>query len=156
MSDRIGVMSKGELLQVDTPKRIYDRPATRFVADFIGESNFLAGQVETLESGKAVVSVAGVRCPVTNDIGVEAKQPVILCVRPEKVQLGTAQHADDVQLPGTIRDIIYIGTDTRYIVQLGTGELVVARIQNDEEESLESGDAVQVWWKPSDMRVLSE
>ncbi len=158
MSDRIGVMSLGQLLQVDTPKHLYDRPTTRFVADFIGESNFLAGRVEASEMGKVTVSVTGVEKQLANDSELQSGQSITLCLRPEKIQLGITDLPGAIQVAGTVREVVYIGTDTRYMVKLASGETIVARVQNDDDEGngVSVGEVVQVWWKPGDMRILNE
>lgn len=158
MSDRIGVMSLGQLLQVDTPKRLYDRPATRFVADFIGESNFLTGKVEAVEADKATLVVAGAQARLANTAELQSGQSITLCLRPEKIQLGTTSLPNAIQISGIVNEVVYIGTDSRYMITLTTGEKVVARLQNDDDEGegVSAGDTVNVWWKPTDMRILAE
>ncbi len=129
MSDRIGVMSAGKLQQVGAPRDIYTRPVNRFVASFIGETNFLQGVVEgaqvRLSSGDLVAAdVAG------------QKGAVSLAIRPEQVRLGAAE-AD--ALPATIRDWVYFGTDTHCHLTLRDGTPITARLQ-----SAVSGEAALV------------
>ena len=128
MSDRIGVMSAGRILQIGSPRDIYTRPANRFVASFIGETNFLPGLYRqglvTLNAG-GVVKV-GQTCPDGTK--------VTLAVRLEQVRL-VAEDAPDA-LPATIRDLVYFGTDTHCHLALADGTEVVARLQ-----SAVSGDA---------------
>ena len=126
MSDRIAVFSKGKVLQVGTPLEIYERPNCRFVADFIGETNFLDGKVigmtgdfATIETGNGMAFVGR----VNGDVRVGADATV--SVRPEKMQL-LEKHPDG---PNTYEVIVnsigYVGSDTRIIVALGSKHLDV-------------------------------
>ncbi|WP_404811442.1 ABC transporter ATP-binding protein [Gemmobacter serpentinus] len=123
MSDRIGVMSNGKIQQIGTPRDIYTRPVNRFVASFIGETNFLPA---TLVPGGArlatgdVVELPGAEGPAG---------PVTLTVRPEQVRLTPAGEAGSV--PATIRDWVYFGTDTHVHLLLADGTEVVARLQSN-------------------------
>ncbi len=122
MSDRIGVMSAGRLLQVGPPREIYNRPVNRFVADFIGESNFLPGRVERgavrLGSGD-LVSVPGLPPEGT---------AVTIAVRPEQVRIGAA--GEPGTIAATLTDAVYFGTDTHCHLALADGAEVVARLQS--------------------------
>ncbi|MBI3244394.1 MAG: ABC transporter ATP-binding protein [Chloroflexi bacterium] len=157
MSDRIAVMNLGQVLQMGDPVTIYEKPATRFVADFIGETNFLKGTVIHAAEGRAQMTIAGETVSVSSN-----RQPLIqgqtvtLAVRPEKVSLAPLDEAN--ALNGTVQEVIYIGTDTRYVVRLASGETVVARIQNANGSGSNEprvGDAVKVYWKQKDGRVLT-
>ena len=120
MSDRIAVMSSGKILQVGTPRDIYDRPAERFVADFIGETNFLQGTVLSKDNGIATVKLA-------SDAVVAAGYPegfnpdgkVTVVVRPEHADL--VPEPDKGTVAGTLSNIVYFGTDTHYHVELDSG-----------------------------------
>jgi spermidine/putrescine transport system ATP-binding protein len=159
MSDRIAVMSHGVVLQVDDPMTIYEKPATRFVADFIGETNFLSGTLLAASNGHAHVSVAG--NPVTAQTGdapLADDQPVTIAVRPEKVVLAQPGAASGTGLSGIIREMVYLGTDTRYVVHLLSGERVVARVQNAPgrgRDDFHVDDTVAVSWELDDARVLT-
>ena len=159
MSDRIAVMSHGAILQVDDPVTIYEKPATRFVADFIGESNSLAGTVSTAANGYVQVSIAGEQVQAQTDADrLTQGQPVTITVRPEKLVLTRPGESDAETLTGTVREVMYIGTDTRYVVQLASGETVVARIQNAAGKGLGEyriDDRVKVSWADKDARVLT-
>jgi spermidine/putrescine transport system ATP-binding protein len=120
MSDRIAVMSAGRIQQVGTAKEIYIHPKNRFVADFIGETNFLHGTAETgmlrLQTGE--------RIPVS---GLLAGGEVTVSVRPEQVRLG---RPDDGGLQATLKTLVYFGTDTHCHLHLSDGTEIVARLQN--------------------------
>jgi len=120
MSDRIGVMSNGKLQQVGTAKEIYTRPKNRFVASFIGETNFLTGRAED----DALRLAGGARIPVP---GLRADGATTVTVRPEQVRLGKPEEGG---LDATVKDLVYFGTDTHCHLALADGTEVVARLQS--------------------------
>ena len=133
MSDRIGVMDHGVLRQVGTPEEIYDRPADRFVADFIGDTNFLPCRVVAHSNGSAQVEVAGLRMTAASDQPLTVGLDAYLAIRPEKVQLypqGAAQATEEERFPGVIVEEVFMGTDTRYVVELAPATQIVVRQQN--------------------------
>lgn len=121
MSDRIGVMSAGKLQQVGTPEEIYTRPINRFVASFIGETNFLTAAAQ---DGAAKLST-GDRIAVA---GLKAGGNVTLTLRPEQLNLVAAGTAGS--LPATVLSQVYFGTDTHVHLALKDGTEVVARVQS--------------------------
>ncbi len=121
MSDRIAVMSGGRIQQIASPRELYDHPANRFVAGFIGESNFLDA---TCEQGKLVLPQASAPLPVTHADG-----PVTLMVRPEHVVLGDAP-GEALTVPAKVDQLVYFGTDTHVHLALTDGSKLVARVQN--------------------------
>jgi spermidine/putrescine transport system ATP-binding protein len=130
MSDRIAVMSKGRILQVGSPRDIYDRPAERFVADFIGDTNFLEGEVRAIADGRAWVAFGGgaeVLAGVPN--GAEPKGKVTVVIRPEHARLVASPGKGDLR--GAIENIVYFGTDTHFHVALDGGHHFIVRRQND-------------------------
>jgi len=164
MSDRIAVMSQGDVLQIGQPDEIYERPNCRFVADFIGETNFLAGTVSER---------AGHRLSVRMDNGMvvhaESNEPIAtgtsvsITIRPEKIHLytggGSSASADRNTFSGRVASIVYIGTDTHYDVDLGAGQHLRVRQQNSAPGSplvAREGDSVTVGFSPEAARVLSK
>jgi spermidine/putrescine transport system ATP-binding protein len=127
MSDRIAVMNDGKLLQLGTAEEIYERPASRFVAEFIGETNFISGVV----TGADEVTLGGAD-RVSARTHSAAGTAVTLTLRPEKIDL---YHADEPppaslnRLEGTIRRRLYFGDSHYYDVDLGYG-VVEARVEN--------------------------
>jgi spermidine/putrescine transport system ATP-binding protein len=163
MSDRIAVMAAGRLLQVGTPTEIYERPATRFVADFIGETNFLDGEIQDIAAGRATVLLAGagpVQIPLADGDGVTAGDRVTIAVRPEKVRLAAANPDGSdptFALAGTVEELIYLGTDTTYLVRVPGQGTIRARRQNSgpgPEQDLVPGLPVRVGWAPESARLL--
>jgi putative spermidine/putrescine transport system ATP-binding protein len=132
MSDRLAVFNQGRIEQMGTPADLYERPATSFVAGFVGTSNLLRGPV-----AQALIGSDG-----------------LFTVRPEKIRLAEpdAPVADDeVGADGTIRNVVYLGPDTRYVVALAAGSDLVVTQQNLNTSSMEvlaaQGQPVRLVWK---------
>ncbi|PTM81770.1 ABC transporter ATP-binding protein [Cereibacter johrii] len=148
MSDRIGVMSAGRILQIGPPREIYTRPANRFVASFIGETNFLparhAGGRVTLDAGGELTVEGGPEGRVT------------VAVRPEQVRLVAPDEPG--ALPATIRDLVYFGTDTHCHLALADGTEVVARLQSSAsgDPGLEPGQPAGLRFAPGAVQLLGD
>jgi spermidine/putrescine transport system ATP-binding protein len=158
MSDRIAVMNNGEVLQLGTAAEIYEAPASRFVADFIGETNFLDGTLEALQNGTATILVDGTLRLSARTAAHELRkgQPVMLAVRPEKITLDARRR--DGAVSGTIEELVYIGTDTRYLVRIGEASRLVVRVQNSgatDSTIPRLGDSVYLSWEPAVAQVLT-
>ncbi len=133
MSNRIGVMSQGALLQVGTPHEIYEHPVNRFVADFIGETNFLEGRVD----GDRVRIGTGDTLAVRLD---GQAGDVTLAIRPEQIRLGPP----DAGIAAKIIETTYMGTDTHYALGLNDGSRIIARVQSNSAGTFGVGDTVGV------------
>jgi spermidine/putrescine transport system ATP-binding protein len=164
MADRIAVMEGGKVLQIGTPSDIYETPATRFVADFIGETNFIEATLTSGDGKNGIVSLDVDTAFAVNlpEYGITHGQPVTVAIRPERIQLREQAHTvsdeQHVNLMGQIQQIQYIGTDTRYTVRIGNASLKV-RVQNtDYQKSLIFKDKqfVRVTWHKDNARVLTE
>ncbi len=163
MSDRIAVMNEGNILQVDKPYDIYEEPKTRFVADFIGETNFL--RVVVVENDEELTHVrldSGQMAHVTTEgKQLPADTPVTLAIRPEKIFVGVGV-APDVRnvFTGMVRNIVYFGTDTYYDVELPGNVMVTARQQNEDYTGTAAvvamGDPVYVAWRAHNASLLTE
>lgn len=157
LSDRIAVMSAGAVQQVGSPREIYEEPANRFVADFIGETNLLEVRVQATDAdGWAHCLPAGtdaprLRCPRAP--GLVVGQTAWLSIRPERVSLGDGNQSG---LGAVVRQAIYLGTDTQYEVELAGGQRLVARQQNGGEAPWRRGDAVCVRLDERAARLLGE
>jgi spermidine/putrescine transport system ATP-binding protein len=114
MSDRIAVMSLGKVKQIGTPIEIYERPSNRFVADFIGESNFLDGTVKSNEKDRALVFVPALNMELTglNTGNVSVGEKAVLSIRPEKIRLADKKVMNTNCIEGTVTNTTYIGSDT--------------------------------------------
>ena len=157
MSDRIAVMSKGRILQVGSPRDIYDRPSQRFVADFIGETNFLEGEVTGTSSHEAAVRLAGGGV-ITAGLpeGFSPSGKVTVVVRPEHADL-VKPHAT-ADLHGKIENVVYFGTDTHYHVRLNGGHAFIVRQQNARGggTGFSEGEAVGIALEPHAAQVLRD
>ncbi|MFK7860770.1 MAG: ABC transporter ATP-binding protein [Granulosicoccus sp.] len=151
MSDRIAVMSAGRIQQVGTPAEIYEKPANRFIADFIGDTNLIDAEVVDvdIETANVRLQTGGViKAEYSGDAAIGSKGVVSL--RPERLRLvpsnGSGPDDDTVQLHGVISDVVYLGTDRQYGVALSDLLSVTVRAQNtdDGNVSLQIGDHVGV------------
>jgi putative spermidine/putrescine transport system ATP-binding protein len=161
MSDRIAVMDGGRVIQVGTPNEVYDEPESGFVAGFVGVSNLLELPVESVEQGTATLKL-GPNDHVTTDAGnLNAGKTAIVTIRPERIAIADSglRTADSTcHASGTIRESLYAGPMTRFVVSLdGGGELMVVR-QNahtsfEDAENLR-GQAVTLAWGREYTRVI--
>ena len=159
MSDRIAVMSKGNVLQIGKPQEIYESPSSKYVADFIGETNFIDGVVKGQTGSNVEVELdgTGVICVESNRNFTNGQQ-VSVAVRPEKLRLNM-QIENGNNLRGSIEDVIYIGTDTHYGVRFAGGQKVRVREQNilqGHHEIIQIGDEASVSFAYSSPRLLTE
>jgi len=166
MANRIAVMDSGHVLQVGRPDEIYETPSSRFVADFIGETNFLSGRLLARNGTSGVVSLdedAEVQAMLSHH-DLEAGQPVTVAIRPERIMLRDYDAPlDDLGdgvscLRGQVRQTFYIGTDTRYIVRIGDDTDLTVRVQNtDYQRSLafKNKQFVNVLWDRKNARILT-
>jgi spermidine/putrescine transport system ATP-binding protein len=159
MSDRIAVMEAGVALQVGSANDIYEHPNCRFVADFIGDTNFLEGTIATVDGDKACVDLAGgVSVWAYTPEHVSVGQRITVTVRPEKMHIRPT--ATDInQVSGRVTDIVYIGTDTHYGLLLDGRQTIRVREQNYSAESrllAREGERVTVRFAIEAARVLTE
>ena len=156
MSDRIAVMETGRILQVGTPRQIYNHPVERFVADFIGSTNFLSAEVLSSEGRSARLKLSsGKEVSVELPEGMMPDVRVTAVVRPEYAQL-FAETEKNGDLRGVLENIVYFGTDTHYHIRLPDETLFVTRRQNRREdtETYEVGQSVDIAFKPNSVQVL--
>jgi len=155
LSDRIGVMNEGRLLQVGSPEEIYDAPVDRFVADFIGRSNFLSG---TLESVDRVCLANGARIVVPEveaDIAVVGAE-IQVSLRPERVMIGEVGEAPSghSSLEGRVTSVTFLGNSIVYRVAL---DWMTIEVETDHRPDLrrhEVDDRVAVWWRDDAIAVV--
>jgi len=159
MSDRIAVMSHGVTLQVGNANEIYERPNCKFVADFIGETNFLTGKVQSQQGQVATVALPnGLTVHAETEKGVPVGKEVYVAIRPEKTHL-RAQDGYENHFTGRVNTVVYIGTDTQYAIQLPGDQSIRVREQNSAPGSrplAAEGDEVTVSFSAQAARVLME
>ncbi len=150
MADRIVVMNQGEVEQIGTPAEIYDRPRSRFVADFIGAANFMDGRVVS-DGGLCFRSVGGSCFPLA--VGAAPPGRATLAIRPEKIDLLAPGMPDN--MGGTIRETTLLGAMTEYLVELHSGEsLRVQDQRRGQDHRYGVGEHVGVAWLPGAAVIL--
>jgi len=134
MSDRVAVMSSGELQQIGSPVEVYEKPANRFVADFIGETNLLDATVNEVVDGSVHCTLASGEVIVAETDVMNNALPVgtqgLVSLRPERLTIHSSGTLNANTIKGTLTDTTYLGTDTQYDVQLNDGTVIGVRLQN--------------------------
>jgi len=166
MASRIAVMSEGRLLQVGAPGEIYETPATRFVADFIGNVNLMDGTLAVDEPDHVQVACADCSHHVGHGITGTEGMPVTVALRPEKIRIGREAISAPGDAPpqfnrvrGTIKDMSYFGSYTVYHLQLASGQILKVSTSNAErhrEHPLTWGDEAWASWSPTSPVVLTQ
>lgn len=152
LSDRIAVMHKGKVEQVGTPKDIYNRPATRFVAQFIGKANFLSGTVLEANGNVIVVDVNGVKLnAVSSNSRPTSGETVTLMIRPEQLQIGTPEDANN-QIIGNVEILTYSGQLFEYRVNTPIGTLIVTQLGGQDTYSKDA--SLPLHWSSQDCIVI--
>jgi len=160
MATRIAVMSGGHVRQIGSPREIYLRPVDRFVADFIGESNFLDGTVTNGGGAPAFKLSNGTILPARVP-SVTPNGPVKLMVRPESVSIGAAPPNDErspAVVKGRTSNVAFMGTHTRITVQTDAGTLVAIHFRESDEGAAEEemvDQEVHVWWDPRESTIVA-
>ena len=160
MATRIAVMSGGHVRQIGSPREIYLRPVDRFVADFIGESNFLDGTVTNGGGAPAFKLSNGTILPARSP-SVSPNGPVKLMVRPESVSIGAAPpngERSPAVVKGRTSNVAFMGTHTRITVQTDAGTLVAIHFRESDEGAVEEemvDQEVHVWWDPRESTIVA-
>jgi putrescine transport system ATP-binding protein len=160
LASRIGVMNKGQIVQVGTPTDIYEFPNSRFVADFIGSVNMFEGKL--IEDEPAYVRIG---CPeletsvfVSHGISAPPDAQVTVAIRPEKIEMSRTAPAsrDENHVTGVVKEIAYMGDLSIYLVRLPSGRLVRVTMSNVErhDERIVWDETVHLSWHPSSPVVL--
>ena len=150
MSDRVAVFRDGHIEQLGSPLEVYDRPANRFVAEFIGDSNFFAGRADAARPGWIALDRIG---PVRVAPGAVAADEVDVMIRPERLRLAPATEADNV-FDMQIEDAINYG-DSILVIGTTHGLPLRARLVGHSPDMLQRGATLRLAWMPADARVLA-
>jgi ABC-type Fe3+/spermidine/putrescine transport system ATPase subunit len=152
MSDRVALMNRGRIEQLGSAEDLYERPASRFVAEFIGESNLLDARVEPTRGGDVVLDSMGLRFRVTGDPPAPRPgEPCMLMVRPEKIAIGPVAGDPGDGLTGTVDEALYVGEFTRYRVRVGPDVVLTVKTPNTRDTfRARPGDAVRLRWAAAD------
>ena len=155
MSDRVILLNQGRIEQIGTPERLYDRPATRFAAEFIGDANLIEGEVVETDGGIARIRAAGAGTipAISADSGFAIGSPVYLVVRPERIRL-SARPPDDAALAATITDRVFTGENVRITVTTeGGAEFRCIKPSLPLYRGMQRGD--RVWALPEECHAIS-
>ena len=159
LSDRIAVINRGTIEQLDGPAKIYEAPSSRFVASFIGDTNFFSGEIVATEGDYCTIRPEGFPdIRASNDKQLKVGQKVDLSVRPEKIRVTLAppppeKGASINVYPSTVQDIVYQGVYTKYWIK--SSDLRIAALKPHsrfllDQEPITWNDKVFVWWHPDD------
>jgi spermidine/putrescine transport system ATP-binding protein len=164
MSDRIAVMDRGVVEQISDPETVYERPATTFVAGFIGVSNLMPAEVVSANGGGAELKLdAGPTVRSNSSGGAEVRERVHAVVRPEKLVLRAAREAagsDGASVEGQVESSLYLGTATQMVVRLGDGTRMTVLVPNADagarHELPAAGDAARLSWSSDNIHIVRE
>ncbi|HJV71120.1 ABC transporter ATP-binding protein [Ideonella sp.] len=160
MASRIAVMSEGRFLQVGSPSEIYETPASRFVADFIGNVNLMEGTVAADEPDHVIIDCADCRHYVGHGITGTLGMPVAVALRPEKIQLSPDRPSGEFNaVRGTIEELSYFGSFTVYRIKLASGLVLAVSQANTERHRAHEftwGDTVWAHWTDGAHVVLTQ
>ena len=158
MSDRIAVMSEGEVQQIGGPTDIYEHPLNRFVADFIGDTNFMDGEIVGIEDDLVTCRVGSQSMfEAENSGGHQVGDQVTLFLRPEKITLSPSSETDGTR-PGKVANIVYLGNQAAYTVDMGDGIQLTAQARPREDGNLPFAirDSLAVRFSARALRVLAQ
>ncbi|WP_432807379.1 ABC transporter ATP-binding protein [Rhodoligotrophos ferricapiens] len=156
MSDRVAVFNEGRIQQVASPREIYEKPASAFVAQFIGENNKINGTLESVQDGHAVaLTENGLRIKCDPGPGVKPGDRVLISIRPEALALLEGDERRDNHLQAVITAIIYHGDHVRLQLDAGNGQDLVVKAPVKRAEGTIMGMKVTLGWDAADARALS-
>ena len=161
LSSRMGVMNHGRIAQVGTPAAIYESPATKFVADFIGSVNMFEGRVLDEGAGRIQSDELGCVIAVDRNLNCARGATVWTAVRPEKINMsrGAAAGRGENAVQGVVKEIAYMGDVSIYLVQIDSGKTVrvtLPNIMRDAEHRITRDETVHLSWHGSSPVVLTE
>jgi spermidine/putrescine ABC transporter ATP-binding subunit len=157
MSDRVAVMRRGRIEQVGTPAELYETPCSRFVADFLGESNFVDAVVVGMDDGGhyRVRALDGLELAGVATTPLRSGQAVTAAVRPERLVCGGGGSPGDNDCGGVVLEVIYVGDATRYRVGLGGDAALTVKVPNRlGGPAYAPGDAIRLSWHPAETRLF--
>ncbi len=167
LADRIGIMNDGRLVQVGEPTEVYRNPTNRFVEEFLGDTNFVAGEVTDVDDRYGHLTTefgSTIRIPAFGDV--ETGASFTISLRPEFMRIGRSGETDSTEaataradgtggdtLDGTVESTIYRGSSIRYVVDVGGEQLFVEQSVTD-QVGIEEGERVELGWKTDDLLVF--
>ena len=163
LATRIGVMDRGEIVQVGTPSEIYEYPTSKFVADFIGSVNMFEGRLTEDKPNYVRIQSPELSCAIYVDHGISSAPGAMVwaAIRPEKIEIRREEPSgQDNRARGVVRDIAYMGDMSIYLVKIDSGKLVRVTMPNsvrlDDDERISWEETVWLSWDPSSPVVLPQ
>jgi putative spermidine/putrescine transport system ATP-binding protein len=160
MSDRIAVFNRGRIEQIGGAEEIYERPETRFVAGFLGDSNFFSGTVTSAVGAFCLVASAQGPIKASNAARLGPGDRAVVAVRPERIRISTNGKADGDGnvLKGRVTDIIYLGQSRKYVLKMACGAEVVVleQARGGDQTSAAPGDELTLTWSGKEASALAE
>ena len=158
MSDRIAVMNEGRFEQIGTPRELYERPINSFIADFVGETNFLEGEVLDREGDISIfLTTFGNKLKVQLPVDTPTGNKLTIAVRPEKLFITKKEQPILPTLSGVVKEIVYLGEITKYIVDISESkQLILKQMNRYGVVDYQKGAEVKIAFNPQDAKkVLS-
>lgn len=158
MSDRVAVINDGRLEQIGTPEDLYERPVNSFVADFVGETNFLSGTLAARVGDRCTVEVnSGLSVGASTDVDVQPGARVQVAVRPQRIKVSRPESGEPAGYTGVVAETVYSGDSLAFIIELAGGVRVTARTATDGGQTAwRPGEPVELTWAHEDARVYGE
>nr|WP_246726056.1 ABC transporter ATP-binding protein [Rhizobium lusitanum] len=157
LSDRIAVFNHGKVVQYGTPEALYNQPESRFVADFIGESNLLRGAVLAMNSDGCRLSIADsieLTAPLRSGWS-DPKKSATYMLRLEPVALGVAAGSKEICIEAKLEEFLFVGNAIKYLLKIGEDTFIKARAHaTSKSQDFRTGDTVKVGWNREDMLLV--
>lgn len=155
MSDRICVMNKGQIEQLGTPDEIYERPKTKFVADFIGETNLFDGKVVNLINEQAIIELSDNQQVSIDNNSLINGESICFAIRPERLKLKSSPENNDSWIKANLKERIYIGSSLKTVLTLNNGKNITVN-EPAGENYIFSGDSTEAFitWNPKNAVVI--
>lgn len=163
MSDRIAIMNKGKLVQVGTPTEVYENPVNKFVANFIGEANFIEGKLLRVNETKNELTIAiekdlplDIESTDFGEVDLKENQDVSVAIRPHKFRINRKKSQKTNSIEGKIDNFAYIGSMIKYDVRLPDGTVVKVDQPLLKKIEFEIGEKIYLEWDAEDCMILTE
>lgn len=159
MSDRIAVFNAGKIEQIAAPAEIYNRPKTRFVAEFVGETNIISASYERTKDNVQSFRSNALEIRIQGSVPIR-KSRIQVCIRPERIRIGpVCPQSGHNQINGTVREVIYLGKTIKYLIKSADDSInliIIKQVSSSIEQAFKKGDAVTATWDDFDVTLIEE
>ncbi|EJJ26694.1 ABC-type spermidine/putrescine transport system, ATPase component [Rhizobium sp. CF142] len=159
MSDRIAVMDHGRILQIDTPKAVYERPATAFVANFLGETNMIACRIHDFDAERAGVALGDGQLGgaiIAKGTALARDSDAKISVRPENVMILQDGDTPDFRLTGVVKQHTFVGRHSRSVISAGSMDFAVVTADVARASRINAGDTVDIGWTSQNALIITK